>query len=160
MTRMMMIDNHRPCLRSCCWQWSLRKSAKMRIVERGIVAGGSPGFRADRDDDHDDDHDGGWWKKHCLTKWILLIKECDFCYCYHHRGHGGHHPGGHQGRRKRSQHHKQATSWGHFPSPFWDQLLFWRFKSFFCNLPSIWYQLSTSHISSALVYILNHLAIL
>ena len=39
----------------------------MRIVERGIVAGGSPGFRADRvdahdndhDDDHDDDHDGG-----------------------------------------------------------------------------------------------------
>ena len=31
----------------------------MRIVERGIVAGGSPGFRADHDDDHDDDHDGG-----------------------------------------------------------------------------------------------------
>ena len=50
----------------------------MRIVERGIVAGGSPGFRADRDDDHDndhdddhdDDHDGGLWKKHCLTKWM------------------------------------------------------------------------------------------
>ena len=32
----------------------------MMIVERGIVAGGSPGFRADRDDDdRDDDHDGG-----------------------------------------------------------------------------------------------------
>ena len=29
----------------------------MRIVERGIVAGGLPGFRADRDDDHDNDHD-------------------------------------------------------------------------------------------------------
>ena len=27
----------------------------MRIVERGIVAGGSPGFRADRDDDHDNE---------------------------------------------------------------------------------------------------------
>ena len=87
-----------------------------------------------------------------MDVWIFLIWECDFCYCYHHRGHGGHHPGGHQGRRKRSQHHKQATSWGHFPSPFWDQLLFWRFKSFFCNLPSIWYQLSTSHLSILLLH--------